>query len=339
MAVVEDVVGGVEGGEDGRHRRLADLAAVAGAEAADEPGEVADPGRGRALEELLSGLPEVGAQGLVLLHTLGVQQLAEQSDTGPAARARPGAGLQVGDRARAVGDRLADVTLGHGIAGADLGGVRQSTDADCRGVPAGRGEEGHRVRQVLTDHRTQHRVRLGVTDEDATEKCRAGPVHHELAVGAVDRVIDGQRTRAVGGGVGVTEAGDIHPEQLQLRGHVRVLEGGGGASRDPVGDDLRGGVAGGDEAVADPVDRGALADGADVRVCRLAQTVGEDAAAWCLGQRFRGGVVRESVDRADAGGEDDDIDVQFGDGRVLRCRLTGSGDGGGEGEREVVPLR
>ena len=67
-------------------------------------------------------------------------------------------------------------------------------------------------------------------------------------------------------------------------------------------------VPGGDEAVAAPLVRGALADGVDRGVLGAAALVDDDAAALADGQP---GGARQLVARADAGREDQQIDVQL----------------------------
>ncbi|MNQ48476.1 hypothetical protein D3C85_623550 [compost metagenome] len=135
----EDVVGvlqlGVEraqhiavpaGGEDGADRGLAHLAAMALTVLGQQLVEALDPLHLDQVEQLLTGVGEVGAEVVVdlyaLLHQLGVEHLADERHAAAAAGTGLGVRLDGGQRGVTLGHRLGDVALGDVEAGADLGG-------------------------------------------------------------------------------------------------------------------------------------------------------------------------------------------------------------------------
>ena len=135
----EDVVGvlqlGIEraqyivvpaGGEDGADGRFAHLAAMAVTVLGQQLVEALDPLHLDQVEQLLTGVGEVGAEVVVdldaLLHQLGVEHLADERHAAAAAGTGLGVRLDGGQRGVTLGHRLGDVALGDVEAGADLGG-------------------------------------------------------------------------------------------------------------------------------------------------------------------------------------------------------------------------
>ncbi|MNO99376.1 hypothetical protein D3C76_911430 [compost metagenome] len=135
----EDVVGvlqlGIEraqhivvpaGGENGADGRFAHLAAMAVTVLGQQLVEALDPLHLDQVEQLLTGVGEVGAEVVVdldaLLHQLGVEHLADERHAATTAGTGLGVGLDGGQRGVTLGHRLGDVALGDVEAGADLGG-------------------------------------------------------------------------------------------------------------------------------------------------------------------------------------------------------------------------
>ena len=215
--------------------------------------------------------------------------------------------LRSGTVCGALADGAADRTLRHGVAGADLRGVGQGvgTELDAAG-----GDQRHRVGgQRRPDEGPQRGVARGVADEHATEQRPRVVAHHELRVRAGDRVVDDHLERTRGDRLRVTEARDVDAEHLELRGHVQL---GGrhrrGPAEQPIRHHLGHGVAGGDQTVGAPFQRGDLADRPDRRIGGAAAVVDEDTAP--LPDRQPGG-PGQRVGRPDAGGEHDDVGVEL----------------------------
>jgi hypothetical protein len=165
----------------------------------------------------------------------------------------------------------------------------------------------------VADERTQAAVRGRVAHEHATQEGRGVVAEDELLVQALHGVgVDdleavGRRPE------GVAEAGDVDPEQLELRRQVGVGER-GLAAEQTVGHHLRHRVARPDQP-PDPVGHaGDLADGVDGGVARAAPLVGEHPAARVHRQP---GAAGELVARTDTRGEHDDVDVERVAGREL----------------------
>ena len=127
----------------------------------------------------------------------------------------------------------------------------------------------------------------------------------------------------------VAEGGDVHAHELELGGHIRVLEIRTFFPRQACGHNLRHGVAGRDQSVRLAIHRCALADGGDVLDGGSALAVGEEAAAR---PQFQASVRAHRVARADAGGEDHQVgldlpvvtQVQHDGPLALRRRLDGA---------------
>lgn len=175
-----------------------------------------------------------------------------------------------------------------------------------------------RDRRHRTGQRPQHRVRLGVADQDPAEQ-GAVRADHQFAVDPGTGVGVDDVEAALGGAVRVAEARHVHAEQLQLRGQVGAGEGGtAGGARDDLGGGLGHLVAGRDQSVDPAVGGlGALADREDRRVGRTAGGVHHDPAA--LADRQPAG-PGQFVTRPHPGGEDHQVG---GERRTVRQRHRG----------------
>ena len=117
-----------EAGQDRRDGRLADLAAVPLAVAADQLGERLDPLDLDDLKEFLARVGEMLAEVidhfLAQRRQLGLEQVGHQRQAAAAAGAGPGAVLDLGQRRQAaVADGLAHLELADVVARANLGAV------------------------------------------------------------------------------------------------------------------------------------------------------------------------------------------------------------------------
>src|SRR5437667_282125 len=176
--------------QDRSHRRSAHLAAAAGAVAREERVEALHAPELHDLEQLLAREGEVLAQ--VAVHFAagggepGLEQLRHQRDAAAAARARLGARLDAADSRQLPGvDGAPDVALAHVVAGADLrvvgerrGRLRAPARAEEQLVRTGR----HLV--PVAQRADEHRIRLGVADEDTADEPPAVLAHDELLVDA-----------------------------------------------------------------------------------------------------------------------------------------------------------
>ena len=232
------------------------------------------------------------------------------------ARARALLDRRVVARVADLRDDVDDVAARHAVAGADL--LARVVLVDLGGGAARRQrreEQRGRVREGLAalPEREELAVVLGVADEDAALEVRraVARLEEELAVDAADAVVPDE---GLGRVRRVAEVGDVAAEQLELRRHVRALEGRRrrrARVREEVRDDaVRGdlghGVARRDEAVDGPPVERDLADGEDGRVRRPQLVVDDDAAALVDVDD----VARELVAGADARGDDDDAHVE-----------------------------
>ena len=303
LLALEDVVA-ARRREDRGDGRLADLAPSPRSVTGNQPREGPDPRRGDDLEQLGPALLEVLAQRSGQLHAGVDEQLLDGRQAATARRARGGAALERREVAGALGDRRADRPLGHVVAGADDGVVREGV-----GPQLGRGgrDEARRVpRHRASDEGLERRVRRGVTDEDTPEEGPGIVGQDDLRVGSLRRVGVHDLQRAGCRAHGVPERGDVDAEQLELGGQVGAGEG-GRTAEEPVRDDLGHRVARRDQAVAGAVDGGHLADGPDVLGGCPAGVVGDQAAAFA--DRQAGGPA-EGIGGPDPGREDDEVGEQ-----------------------------
>ncbi len=312
LLAVEDVTA-AEARQDGRHRRLADVAALAGAVPGDQLGEAGDAQHLHDLVEFGAGVREVLAESGVDAHPAGRQLLGHDGAQQFDATAAPGTGLgallDLGDAPAALlADRRPDGGLADVVTGADHRVVRQAHRL-ARAEPGGQHQLfGRCLQRTAADReRAQQTVRLGVADQDAAEQ-RAVPPDHQLLVHAGPAVAVEHFKRALGRAVRVAEAGHVHAQQLELGGGVGADELARLAGQ-RAGGRLGHRVAGGDQAV-DPSVGGerALADGPDGRVGGAALLVHHDPAPLPDGQAA---VAGQLVARAHPGGEDHQVGGQL----------------------------
>ena len=312
-------------GQHRRHRRAADLATPAPPPARDELVEGAYPADPDDVEELLAGEREVLAEALVdgdaRLLQLVVEDRRAQRDAAAAAGAGLGGGLHLADRGEAaVVDGGADRALGHVVAVADRRLRPDGGHAEERlAALAGGEDQVARVeRQVgAAGHPLVERAVVGgVADEDAAEQLVLVGRDDDLLVHAGDGVGEGQLVAAVGGAVGIAEAGDVDAEELQLGRHVGAVEGGGTAG-ETVSHRPGLGVARADQAVDAALHGGAFADGVDVRIGAAAGFVGQDPAPFA---EVEAGCPGQFVTGSDTGREDDHVGgerLAVGEGEAL----------------------
>ncbi len=338
----EDVVGvlqrGVEraqhvlvptGGEDGADRRFAHLAAMTLTMLGQQLVEALDPLHLDQMEQLLTGVGEVGAEVVVdldaLFHQLGVEHLADERHTAAAAGTGLGVLLDGGQRGVTLGDGLGDVALGDVEAGADLGAFGQGIHPQGRlGACVGGQDQGIRVGwqwQGVEHHLQQVAVILHVTHQHGAEQSAVVFAHHYLFVDAGLVVLEHIAVAARGAAVGITDGADRDAEQLELGAHVRPFEA-TVAAKQMVDGDLGHLVARRHQAEEAALPGGTLADGIDVRVGGEAVIVDDDTAALGDGQIA---VATEGILRADAGREDHHVHFQLaavGKGEAVFSLLT-----------------
>ncbi|SKV37698.1 Uncharacterised protein [Mycobacteroides abscessus subsp. abscessus] len=217
LLAFQDVIAGRRS-QDGRHGGLADIATSALAVLGNELGEGPDSGRLHHLEQLGTRLLEMLTQRLGLLDALGRKNLLEHGNAATARGSGTGCRLQSGHIGGALTDGCADRPLGHGVARADLRIVGQRAHADLR---TRWGDERGRIRgQLPAEHGPQGPVGTSVTDEDAAQQSSRIVGNHELGVGALGGVIENDLERTIGGGVRVSKAGDVDPQQFEFGGQV-----------------------------------------------------------------------------------------------------------------------
>ena len=264
-------------------------------------------------------------------------QVADQGDAAAAAGSRSGGRLDPGHIAASVGDRGADLVLGHRVAGADEGAAGQCPDAESDPGTSAGGECGddEQLQALGGGHRPPAHLQQGVVhggiahqdppEDRANAGTAAGPPVGGGGGGTDDQplvhlghgVVVGDRLGTWRGPEGVAEAGHVHAHQLQLGGQVAACEG-AVAAEDPVRDD-RGHLVARRHQAPQPSDRqGALADGVDGRVRGAARLVDDDPAplAYC-----QPGGARQVVSRPDACGEHDQVDTEVL-GCARRCRAA-----------------
>ena len=277
------------GGEDGRSRGLADVAATALAVLLDQFRKRPDARHAHQVVELLTGVGEVLADVGVDLDALafefGVQHLRHERGAATAAGGRLGAASDGAKGGCALADGGDDGALGDVVAGADLGVVRQRVDG-AGGHPASvpqRQDQAigmFRQRQFAAHGLQQHAVVGGVAHQDGAQELLAGLVDDDALVHLLAFVDVGVGACAPAATVGVADAGDIDAQELELGAHVGAAEGGGVVFGQHGGGNLGHLVAGCDEAEDATLKEGALADGEDVGVRGAAALVDDDAAAF-----------------------------------------------------------
>src|SRR5690606_12254960 len=296
--------------QDRGDRRLADLATVTLAVSSEHLFERAVALDLDDLEQLLTRKGEVLAQDrlgrLAELDELRVEDVGHFGHASAAARTRLGLRLHVGQVQQPVIEhRLADRALGDVVAGAHLhvvGHLPASGAAVARAEDQIFGRGGQRGRGL--GQVEQLRVLLGVAHEAAAQQLAAVFAEDQLLVDALDAIFEDDRSDR--SAERVAEAGDVDAHQLQLRRHVGAQELRGRAgqrARDGVGHL----VAGRHEAVARPALQRTFAGGEDLRVVRAQLIVDQDAAARTGNDAA---FARHFVPGADAGGDDDHVDVQ-----------------------------
>ena len=220
------------GGEDGADGRFAHLAAIALTVFGQQLVEALDPLHLDQMEQLLTGVGEVGAEVVVdldaLLHQLGVEHLTDERHAAAAAGTGLGVLLDGGQRGVALGHGLGDVALGDVEAGADLGAFRQGIHPQRRlGTGVGGQDQGVRVarqRQGVEHHLQQVAVIFHVTHQHGAEQAAVVFAHHDLLVDAGLIVLKHIAVAARGAAVGIADGADGDAEQLELGAHVRPLE-------------------------------------------------------------------------------------------------------------------
>jgi hypothetical protein len=185
-----------------------------------------------------------------------------------------------------------DAAGGHVVAGAQDGVVRELR---LRGVAAGGGEVGAGFGgQFAAEQGAQARVRGRVADEDAAQQGLGIVRGDDLLVDAAGGVRIDDFEGVLRAGEGVTEAGDVHPGELELGGGVEAREGRFAAVQ-PVRHDLRHGVRRGHQAQAHAAEVGHLADRPDAGDLRFAAVGNDDAAAGAELEQLPRGVLSRAV--------------------------------------------
>ncbi|KPH88225.1 hypothetical protein GLUCOINTEAF2_0203911 [Komagataeibacter intermedius AF2] len=258
-------------------------------------------------------LPRIGkmfAQAMVDRNAarfeFGLEHVLEQGRTATTARAGLRGLLQAGKIRAAPLDGGADRPLCHVVARTDHGRIRQRVRPQQIGPLPARQDQGRRVRRgsdgvlyILHD-----RVVIGVVPhQHGAEYMAAIRREYEAAVGPVHFPDEAVAPAAGCRAMRIANRADIHPQQLELGGHVRPGKRGvfprqGGRDR------ARHGVARRHQPEHLPVPACAFPDCVDCRVGRTALPVDHDAAAWSDGQPA---VTRQPVLRADACGKHDQI--------------------------------
>ena len=261
------------GGEDGADRRFAHLAAMALAMFGQQLVEALDPLHLDQVEQLLTGVGEVGAEVVVdldaLLHQFGVEHLTDERHAAAAAGTGLGVLLDGGQRGVTFGHRLGDVALGDVEAGADLGAFRQGIHPQGRlGTGVGGQDQGVRVarqRQGVEHHLQQVAVIFHVTHQHGAEQSAVVLAHHDLLVDAGLIVLEHIAVAARGAAVSIADGADGDAEQLELGAHVCPLKT-AVAAEQVVDGDLGHLVARCHQPEEAALPGGALADGIDVGV-------------------------------------------------------------------------
>ena len=222
-------------GEDGRHRRLADVAAQAAAVLGDHVLEGLELADAHQVEQLLARVRKVlahrGVDADAALLELGVEDLRHQRRAAAAGGAGLGLGLERADRGAAAFDGRAEAALGHVVAGTDLRGFRQRGQRVGRGCTrSGRARRKQHAFRVLRQRHGIHdglmpqRVVRGVAHQHGAEQLLALGIDDQLLVDLAALVEEGVHARTRGRGMGVADGADFDAEQLELGAHVGAGE-------------------------------------------------------------------------------------------------------------------
>ena len=274
-------------GEDRGHGRLADIAATTAAVARDQFLECGELFGAHHQIQILAGIGEVLAQiavdGDAALLQFLIEDLPDQHAAASTARARLSALLQIAEHRAAAGNGVDQIALADIVTGADLRGVGERLNAQSTaGFPLSLWQDqifriGRKINSV-EGVLQQRAVIVGVPDEHTAEQFGASTIDHDFFIDPVQLIDKGVSARAGGASVGIAEAGDIDPEELQLGTHIGAGKG-RLDSREMIDGDLRHLVARGDESENLTVPHHAFTDRIDSGVGSLTVIVDADAAA------------------------------------------------------------